>query len=200
MNNNVISERDNTKNLNQIISNSNTINNNQKGSASSESSEDGAGSSASTSRGAGRWRSVFGAVSGRELRLYECAPWSPEAWASPSITCPLIATRGSNPRITFTRWCSRITHSEGIETSLSSSGSAAASAHWLACKEALSAGLPLKTINPTPSRFYLGNCPEGSGSFNRSLLLSTLIAPNQTPRRFSPFNTTQKSIREHPQL
>ncbi|XP_046830124.1 beta-1-syntrophin [Vespa crabro] len=76
----------------------------QKGSASSESSEDGAGSSASTSRGAGSgftlatgcaggWRSVFGAVSGRELRLYECAPWSPEAWASPSITCPLIATR-----------------------------------------------------------------------------------------------------------
>ncbi|KOX78208.1 Beta-1-syntrophin [Melipona quadrifasciata] len=71
----------------------------------SESSEDGAGSSASTSRGAGSgfglgggctggWRSVFGAVSGRELRLYECAPWSPEAWASPSITCPLIATRG----------------------------------------------------------------------------------------------------------
>jgi len=32
-------------------------------------------------------------ASGRELRLYECAPWSPEAWASPSITCPLIATR-----------------------------------------------------------------------------------------------------------
>ncbi|XP_008215242.1 beta-1-syntrophin isoform X2 [Nasonia vitripennis] len=78
----------------------------QNGRASSESSEDGAGSSASTSRGggggagssygtgcAGGWRSVFGAVSGRELRLYECAPWSPEAWASPSITCPLIATR-----------------------------------------------------------------------------------------------------------
>ncbi|XP_043288075.1 beta-1-syntrophin isoform X2 [Venturia canescens] len=78
----------------------------QNGRASSESSEDGAGSSASTSRGAGSgfglggtigcaggWRSVFGAVSARELRLYECAPWSPEAWASPSITCPLIATR-----------------------------------------------------------------------------------------------------------
>ncbi|XP_012226941.1 beta-1-syntrophin isoform X2 [Linepithema humile] len=78
----------------------------QNGRASSESSEDGAGSSASTSRGVGSgggfgltggctggWRSVFGAVSGRELRLYECAPWSPEAWASPSITCPLIATR-----------------------------------------------------------------------------------------------------------
>ncbi|XP_033208610.1 beta-1-syntrophin isoform X2 [Belonocnema kinseyi] len=74
----------------------------QNGGASSESSEDGAGSSASTSRGGGSgfgtgctggWRSVFGAVSGRELRLYECAPWSPEAWASPSITCPLIATR-----------------------------------------------------------------------------------------------------------
>ncbi|XP_048515046.1 beta-1-syntrophin isoform X2 [Athalia rosae] len=87
----------------------------QNGRGSSESSEDGAGSSASTSRGAGGsgfgmgmtggcsggWRSVFGAVSGRELRLYECAPWSPEAWASPSITCPLIATRlvsSSTPR------------------------------------------------------------------------------------------------------
>ncbi|XP_046594009.1 beta-1-syntrophin isoform X1 [Neodiprion lecontei] len=86
----------------------------QNGRGSSESSEDGAGSSASTSRGAGSgfglglpggcsggWRSVFGAVSGRELRLYECAPWSPEAWASPSITCPLIATRlvsSSTPR------------------------------------------------------------------------------------------------------
>ncbi|KAK0179999.1 hypothetical protein PV327_005687 [Microctonus hyperodae] len=78
----------------------------QNGRASSESSEDGAGSSTSMSRVAGSgyglgvgtgcaggWRSVFGAVSGRELRLYECAPWSPEAWASPSITCPLIATR-----------------------------------------------------------------------------------------------------------
>ncbi|XP_058792870.1 beta-1-syntrophin isoform X2 [Phymastichus coffea] len=68
----------------------------QNGRASSESSEDGAGSSASTSQGygcAGGWRSVFGVISGRELRLYECAPWSPEAWASPSITCPLIATR-----------------------------------------------------------------------------------------------------------
>ncbi|XP_034940239.1 beta-1-syntrophin isoform X2 [Chelonus insularis] len=78
----------------------------QNGRASSESSEDGAGSSTSMSRATGSgyglgggvgcsggWRSVFGAVSSRELRLYECAPWSPEAWASPSITCPLIATR-----------------------------------------------------------------------------------------------------------
>ncbi|EFN64910.1 Beta-2-syntrophin [Camponotus floridanus] len=86
---------------------------NKNGRASSESSEDGAGSSASTSRGAGSgfglaggctggWRSVFGAVSGRELRLYECAPWSPEAWASPSITCPLIATRKDDPGIFYT--------------------------------------------------------------------------------------------------
>ncbi|XP_044580370.1 beta-1-syntrophin isoform X1 [Cotesia glomerata] len=81
----------------------------QNGRASSESSEDGASSSTSMSRVAGSyigvscsggWRSVFGAVSSRELRLYECAPWSPEAWASPSITCPLIATRlvGSSTR------------------------------------------------------------------------------------------------------
>ncbi|KAJ8688238.1 hypothetical protein QAD02_024033 [Eretmocerus hayati] len=92
------------------------------GRASSESSEDGAGSSASTSRGAGSygsgcaggWRSVFGAVSGRELRLYECAPWSPEAWASPSITCPLIATRLVS---------SSTKHSAGTEAASSSSPS-----------------------------------------------------------------------------
>lgn len=29
----------------------------------------------------------------RELRLYESAPWSPEAWSAPVELCPLIATR-----------------------------------------------------------------------------------------------------------
>nr|CAD7426917.1 unnamed protein product [Timema monikensis] len=40
-----------------------------------------------------RWQSVFAAVTERELRLYESAPWSPEAWGVPLHTCPLISTR-----------------------------------------------------------------------------------------------------------
>lgn len=40
-----------------------------------------------------KWQSVFGAVTDRELRLYESAPWSPEAWSAPIELCPLIATR-----------------------------------------------------------------------------------------------------------
>jgi len=39
------------------------------------------------------WQSVFAAVTDRELRLYESAPWSPEAWAAPAEACPLLATR-----------------------------------------------------------------------------------------------------------
>ena len=37
--------------------------------------------------------SVFGAVTDRELRLYEAAPWSAEAWQKPCLICPLLATR-----------------------------------------------------------------------------------------------------------
>ncbi|PNF27845.1 hypothetical protein B7P43_G09201 [Cryptotermes secundus] len=40
-----------------------------------------------------RWQSVFAAVTERELRLYESAPWSPEAWSAPVDTCPLLSTR-----------------------------------------------------------------------------------------------------------
>uniref|UniRef100_A0A1B6JYL0 PDZ domain-containing protein n=2 Tax=Proconiini TaxID=565685 RepID=A0A1B6JYL0_9HEMI len=40
-----------------------------------------------------RWQTVFGAVTQRELRFYESAPWSVEAWSSPMETCPLISTR-----------------------------------------------------------------------------------------------------------
>ena len=36
---------------------------------------------------------MFAAVTERELRLYESAPWSPEAWAAPVDTCPLLSTR-----------------------------------------------------------------------------------------------------------
>nr|CAD7449361.1 unnamed protein product [Timema bartmani] len=44
-----------------------------------------------------RWQSVFAAVTERELRLYESAPWSPEAWGGPLHTCPLISTRYNTP-------------------------------------------------------------------------------------------------------
>ncbi|KAE8743768.1 hypothetical protein FOCC_FOCC009600 [Frankliniella occidentalis] len=54
----------------------------QNGQANSESSED-----------PDRWQAVFAAVTDRELRLYESAPWSPEAWAAPVDTCPLLSTR-----------------------------------------------------------------------------------------------------------
>lgn len=54
----------------------------ENGRASSESSEE-----------CEHWQSVFGAVTQRELRLYESAPWSVEAWSSPVETCPLISTR-----------------------------------------------------------------------------------------------------------
>ena len=54
----------------------------QNGRVSSESSDD-----------PERWQSVFAAVTERELRLYESAPWSPEAWGSPVDTCPLLSTR-----------------------------------------------------------------------------------------------------------
>lgn len=40
-----------------------------------------------------KWTAVFGAVTQRELRIYEAAPWSPEAWASPFLVCPLLSTR-----------------------------------------------------------------------------------------------------------
>lgn len=55
----------------------------QNGRAGSDSSED----------SNEKWQSVFGAVTDRELRLYESAPWSPEAWSAPVELCPLIATR-----------------------------------------------------------------------------------------------------------
>ncbi|KDR14467.1 Beta-1-syntrophin [Zootermopsis nevadensis] len=54
----------------------------QNGRVSSESSDD-----------PERWQSVFAAVTEREFRLYESAPWSPEAWGAPVDTCPLLSTR-----------------------------------------------------------------------------------------------------------
>lgn len=40
-----------------------------------------------------RWVSIFGAVTEREFRLYESAPWSPEAWSTPAHVFPLVSTR-----------------------------------------------------------------------------------------------------------
>ncbi|XP_069701290.1 beta-1-syntrophin isoform X2 [Periplaneta americana] len=60
----------------------NPLSSSQNGRVSSESSDD-----------PERWQSVFAAVTERELRLYESAPWSPEAWGAPVETCPLLSTR-----------------------------------------------------------------------------------------------------------
>ncbi|XP_034250070.1 beta-1-syntrophin [Thrips palmi] len=57
----------------------------QNGAANSESSEDPDRQQA--------WQAVFAAMTDREMRLYESAPWSPEAWASPCEICPLLSTR-----------------------------------------------------------------------------------------------------------
>lgn len=54
----------------------------QNGRSSSESSEE-----------TDRWQSIFAAVTERELRLYESAPWSIEAWAAPMEAYPLLSTR-----------------------------------------------------------------------------------------------------------
>lgn len=40
-----------------------------------------------------KWQSVFGVVTSKELRLYEVAPWSPDAWSAPLFVCPLLSTR-----------------------------------------------------------------------------------------------------------
>lgn len=40
-----------------------------------------------------KWQSIFVAVTDREFRLYESAPWSVEAWSRPYESCPLVTTR-----------------------------------------------------------------------------------------------------------
>lgn len=40
-----------------------------------------------------KWQSVFGVVTSKELRLYEVAPWSPDAWSAPLFVCSLLSTR-----------------------------------------------------------------------------------------------------------
>lgn len=50
-------------------------------------------SSSESSDDSDRWHSVFAAVTDSELRFYEGAPWSGEAWRTPCDAHPLIATR-----------------------------------------------------------------------------------------------------------
>uniref|UniRef100_A0A8D2JFD0 Syntrophin beta 2 n=1 Tax=Varanus komodoensis TaxID=61221 RepID=A0A8D2JFD0_VARKO len=40
-----------------------------------------------------QWRPVLLAVTEKDLRLYDCMPWTRDAWASPCHSYPLLATR-----------------------------------------------------------------------------------------------------------
>jgi len=65
-----------------------------------------------------KWQSVFGVVTSKELRLYEVAPWSPDAWSAPLFVCSLLSTRLMNSSrnselITFSLRCGT---EEGIVT------------------------------------------------------------------------------------
>nr|CAD7265305.1 unnamed protein product [Timema shepardi] len=101
-----------------------------------------------------RWQSVFAAVTERELRLYESAPWSPEAWGGPLHTCPLISTRlvsssRQTDMITFSVRCGTpegvLTHHLRAETHrdlanwaralVQGSHNCAQSQHELVCRE-----------------------------------------------------------------
>lgn len=65
-----------------------------------------------------KWQSVFGVVTSKELRLYEVAPWSPDAWTTPLFVCSLLSTRlmsssRNSDLITFSIRCGT---EEGIVT------------------------------------------------------------------------------------
>lgn len=72
-----------------------------------------------------KWQSVFGVVTSKELRLYEVAPWSPDAWSAPLFVCSLLSTRLMNSSrnselITFSLRCGTeegiITHRFKVDT------------------------------------------------------------------------------------
>lgn len=72
-----------------------------------------------------KWQSVFGVVTSKELRLYEVAPWSPDAWTSPLFVCSLLSTRlmsstRNSDLITFSIRCGTeegiITHRLKVDT------------------------------------------------------------------------------------
>ncbi|KAL1516728.1 hypothetical protein ABEB36_000597 [Hypothenemus hampei] len=64
------------------------------------------------------WQSVFAAVTDSELRFYESAPWSAEAWRSPAEAYSLIATRlvGSGKRDDFPEFSIRCATVDGVVT------------------------------------------------------------------------------------
>lgn len=75
-------------------------------------------SSSESSEDTDRWHSIFAAVTDSELRLYESAPWSSEAWKSPAEAYPLIATRlvGSTKKSDFPEFSIRCATASGVVT------------------------------------------------------------------------------------
>ncbi|XP_052563977.1 beta-1-syntrophin [Culex pipiens pallens] len=71
-----------------------------------------------------KWQSIFVAVTDREFRLYESAPWSVEAWSRPFECCPLVTTRlagagntstvGSNSSAQSSIFCVRCGTTRGV--------------------------------------------------------------------------------------
>ncbi|XP_055528188.1 beta-1-syntrophin isoform X2 [Wyeomyia smithii] len=71
-----------------------------------------------------KWQSIFVAVTDREFRLYESAPWSVEAWSRPFESCPLVTTRlagagntstvGSNSSSQSSVFCVRCGTTRGV--------------------------------------------------------------------------------------
>ncbi|XP_029731548.1 beta-1-syntrophin isoform X3 [Aedes albopictus] len=71
-----------------------------------------------------KWQSIFVAVTDREFRLYESAPWSVEAWSRPFECSPLVTTRlagagntstvGSNSSAQSSVFCVRCGTTRGV--------------------------------------------------------------------------------------
>ncbi|XP_065089726.1 beta-1-syntrophin isoform X2 [Ochlerotatus camptorhynchus] len=71
-----------------------------------------------------KWQSIFVAVTDREFRLYESAPWSVEAWSRPFECSPLVMTRlagagntstvGSNSSAQSSVFCVRCGTTRGV--------------------------------------------------------------------------------------
>lgn len=75
-------------------------------------------SSSDSSEELDRWHSIFAAVTDSELRLYESAPWSGEAWRAPAEAYSLITTRlvGSARRSELPEFSIRCATVDGVIT------------------------------------------------------------------------------------
>lgn len=75
-------------------------------------------SSSDSSEELDRWHSIFAAVTDSELRLYESAPWSGEAWRAPAEAYSLITTRlvGSGRRTELPEFSIRCATVDGVIT------------------------------------------------------------------------------------